>query len=306
MVHYLIRRLLNALIVMFGLSLIVFITLRLTGDPVAMLLQTGSPTNADIAEMRRLLDLDKPIPLQYFGFITKALTGDFGRSFRYSTPALSLVLERMPATIILTFGAMAIALLIAFPLGILSAVNRGNFIDFFSRIFSLVGVSMPNFWFGILLIIVFGVTLQWLPVSGSDGPQFLVLPALALGTPLAASLSRVLRSSMLEVLGADYIRTAQSKGLARSTVIVKHAVRNALIPMVTIIGLQFGILLGGAVIIETIFSWPGVGRLAVDSISSRDYPVVQTSVLLLGLIIVLVNLGVDVIYTMLDPRIQVS
>ncbi len=306
MLHYISKRFLNALLVLFGLSLLVFITLRMTGDPVAMLLQAGSPTNADIAEMRRLLDLDKPLPLQYLGFVTKAVTGDFGRSFRYSTPALGLVLERLPVTLSLTFAAMAIGLLLAFPLGILAAVNRGNFIDFFSRIFSLVGVSLPNFWLGILLIIIFGVTLQWFPVSGSDGPQYLVLPAFALGTPLAASLSRVLRSSMLDVLGADYIRTAQSKGLARRAVIIRHAVRNALIPVVTIIGLQFGALLGGAVIIETIFSWPGVGRLAVDSIGSRDYPVVQTSVLLLGIIVVLVNLAVDIIYTTLDPRIAFS
>ncbi len=294
----------NALLVLLGLSLIVFITLRLTGDPVAMMLQAGSPSQADIAEMRRLLDLDQPLPVQYLSFVAKAIVGDFGRSFRYSTPALGLVLERMPATLLLTLSAMSVGLLLAFPLGIISALNRGKFFDFISQTISLVGVSMPNFWFGILLILIFGVSLQWLPVSGSDGPEFLILPSIALGIPLMAVLARILRSSMLEVLSADYIRTARSKGLAKSTVIIKHAVRNALGPVVTIIGLQFGTLLGGAVIVETVFSWPGVGRLAVDSINSRDYPVVQTAVLLLGAILVLVNLIVDILYTVIDPRIS--
>ncbi len=294
----------NALLVLLGLSLVVFITLRLTGDPVAMMLQAGSPSKADIAEMRRLLDLDQPLPVQYLSFVGKAVVGDFGRSFRYSTPALGLVLQRMPATLTLTLAAMAVGLLLAFPLGILSALNRGKFVDFFGQIISMVGVSMPNFWFGILLILIFGVSLQWLPVSGSDGPQFLLLPAFALGIPLMAVLSRILRSSMLEVLSADYIRTARSKGLAKSTVVIKHAVRNALAPVITIIGLQFGTLLGGAVIVETVFSWPGVGRLAVDSINSRDYPVVQTTVLLLGAILVLVNLIIDILYTVIDPRIS--
>lgn len=304
MLKYIFKRLLNSLLVLLGLSLIVFITLRLTGDPVAMMLQTGSPSKADIAEMRRLLDLDQPLPVQYLNFVGKAIVGDFGRSFRYSTPALGLVLERMPATLLLTLSAMAVGLLLAFPLGIISALNRGKFFDFISQAISLVGVSMPNFWFGILLILIFGVSLQWLPVSGSDGPEFLILPSVALGIPLMAVLARILRSSMLEVLSADYIRTARSKGLAKSTVIIKHAVRNALGPVVTIIGLQFGTLLGGAVIVETVFSWPGVGRLAVDSISSRDYPVVQTTVLLLGAILVLVNLIVDILYTVIDPRIS--
>ncbi len=286
-----------------GLSLIVFITLRLTGDPVSMLLQAGSPSKADIAEMRRLLDLDKPLPVQYISFVGKALTGDFGRSFHYSTPALGLVLERMPATLTLTLSSMAVALVLAFPLGILSALNRGKLLDFVSQSISLLGVSMPNFWFGILLILIFGVSLQWLPVSGSDGPEYLIMPSVALGIPLMAVLARILRSSMLEVLNADYIRTARSKGLAKSTVVIRHSVRNALIPVVTIIGLQFGTLLGGAVIVETVFSWPGIGRLAVESISTRDYPVVQASVLLLGAILVLVNLIIDILYTVIDPRI---
>jgi len=303
MLRYILKRLLNALLVLLGLSLIVFITLRLTGDPVAMLLQAGSPSKSDIAEMRRLLDLDQPLPIQYVSFVGKALTGDFGRSFHYSTPALGLVLERMPATLTLTLSAMAVALVLAFPLGIISALNRGKFLDFVSQTISLLGVSMPNFWFGILLILIFGVSLQWLPVSGSDGPEYLIMPSIALGIPLMAVLARILRSSMLEVLNADYIRTARSKGLAKSTVIIRHSVRNALIPVVTIIGLQFGTLLGGAVIVETVFSWPGIGRLAVDSIGSRDYPVVQASVLLLGAILVIVNLIIDILYTVIDPRI---
>ena len=304
--NYLIQRLFYSIFVLIGISLIVFVTVRLTGDPVAMLLQDGNPSQEDLDEMRRLLDLDKPVPIQYANFLTKAVTGDFGRSFRYSTPALGLVLERMPATLQLTLAAMSVAVLIAFPLGIISAVSRGSFLDFSVRLVSLIGISMPNFWLGIILIIIFGVNLHWLPVSGSGGLKYLIMPSIALGSALAGTLTRLLRSSMLDVLSDDYIRTAHAKGLSGRMVLTRHALRNALIPVLTILGLQFGLLLGGAVIIENVFAWPGVGRLVVTSIGLRDYPVVQASVIVLALILLIVNLLVDFLYTVVDPRVTLD
>lgn len=304
--NYLVQRLVHAIFVLIGISLIVFITIRLTGDPVMMLLQDGNPSQEDIAEMRRLLDLDKPLPLQYLWFVGKAVTGDFGRSFHYSTPALPLVLERMPATILLTLSSMLVALVVAFPLGIISAVARGRLLDLGVRFFSLIGISMPNFWLGIILIIIFGVRLRWLPVSGNETFAHLVLPSVALGLSLSGSLTRILRSSMLDVLSADYMRTAQAKGLSRRTILIGHALRNAMIPVLTILGLQLGLLLGGAVIVENVFSWPGVGRLVVNSIGARDYPVVQAAVLLLAVILLVANLLVDLLYTVVDPRITLE
>lgn len=304
--NYLVQRLVHAIFVLIGISLIVFITIRLTGDPVMMLLRDGNPSQEDIDEMRRLLDLDKPLPIQYLWFVGKAVTGDFGRSFHYSTPALPLVLERMPATILLTLSSMLVALAVAFPLGIISAVARGRLLDLGVRFFSLIGVSMPNFWLGIILIIVFGVRLRWLPVSGNETFAHLVLPSVALGLSLAGSLTRILRSSMLDVLSADYIRTAQAKGLSRRTTLIGHALRNAMIPVLTILGLQLGLLLGGAVIVENVFSWPGVGRLVVNSIGARDYPVVQAAVLLLAVILLVANFLVDLLYTVVDPRITLE
>lgn len=303
MATYLIQRLAHALFVLVGISLIIFVTIRLTGDPVMMLLQDGNPSEEDIAEMRRLLDLDQPLPIQYVRFVGKAITGDFGRSFRYSTPAMELVLERMPATINLTLASMLVGILVAFPMGIISAVARGRVLDFGVRLFSLIGISMPNFWLGIILIIVFGVRLRWLPVSGNDSWRHLILPSIALGLALSGSLTRLLRSSMLDVLSEDYIRTARAKGLSRRTTLIGHALRNAMIPVLTILGLQFGLLLGGAVIVENVFSWPGVGRLVVNSIGARDYPVVQAAVILLAVILLTANLLVDLLYTVVDPRI---
>lgn len=304
--NYLVQRLVHAIFVLIGISLIVFITIRLTGDPVMMLLRDGNPSQEDIDEMRRLLDLDKPLPVQYLWFVGKAVTGDFGRSFHYSTPALPLVLERMPATILLTLSSMLVALVVAFPLGIISAVARGRLLDFGVRFFSLIGISMPNFWLGIILIIIFGVRLRWLPVSGNETFAHLVLPSVALGLSLSGSLTRILRSSMLDVLSADYIRTAQAKGLSRRTTLIGHALRNAMIPVLTILGLQLGLLLGGAVIVENVFSWPGVGRLVVNSIGARDYPVVQAAVLLLAVILLVANFLVDLLYTVVDPRITLE
>lgn len=304
--RYLAQRLIHAIFVLIGISLIVFITIRLTGDPVMMLLQDGNPSQEDIDEMRRLLDLDKPLPVQYIRFVGKAVTGDFGRSFRYSTPALELVLERMPSTITLTLSSMLVGILVAFPMGIISAIARGRLLDFGVRLFSLIGISMPNFWLGIILIIIFGVRLRWLPVSGNESWRHLILPSIALGLALSGSLTRLLRSNMLDVLSEDYIRTAQAKGLSRRVTLIGHALRNAMIPVLTILGLQFGLLLGGAVIVENVFSWPGVGRLVVNSIGARDYPVVQAAVLLLAVILLIANLLVDLLYTVVDPRIALE
>lgn len=304
--RYFVQRIYHSIFVLIGISLVVFVAIRLTGDPIAMMMQDGNPSEEDIAEMRRLLDLDKPMPVQYATFLAKAVTGDFGTSFRYRAPAINLVLDRMPATLQLTLASMAVAVLIAFPMGMLGALNRGGFIDFGVRMLSLIGISMPNFWLGIILILIFGVYLQWLPVSGNDGPEYLIMPAIALGMALAGTLTRLLRSSMLDVLSEDYIRTARAKGLGRRSVLTVHALRNALMPVITILGLQFGLLLGGAVIVENVFAWPGVGRLVVNAIGVRDYPVVQAAVVLLALILLLVNLAVDLLYTVVDPRVRLE
>jgi peptide/nickel transport system permease protein len=311
--NYIVRRLLYSVIVLLGVVTVVFITLRLTGDPVQMLLAEGNPSQEDIEELRRVLALDKPLPLQYVDTISKMARGDFGRSFRYGTPALNEVIRRMPATLELAGGAYVVALLIAIPTGILSAIRRGGAVDFFSRLVSLVGVSFPNFWLGLMLILLFAVQLQWLPASGRapDGGfvnklESLILPSLTLGAGLAAVLTRLLRSSMLDVMGSEYIKVARAKGLRDSHVIWRHALKNAMIPVVTIMGLQVGFLLGGSVIVEVVFSWPGVGRLAVDAIGNRDYPVVQAAVVFLASFLILANLIVDLLYSWLDPRITYS
>ena len=306
MLIYFVRRVYNSVFVLIGISLMVFVSIRSTGDPIALMMKDGNPSAEDILKMRRLLNLDKPIPVQYASFLANAVTGDFGESFRYKVPAFKLVLDRMPATIQLTLASVAVGVLIAFPMGILGALNRGSYIDFGVRSFSLIGMSIPNFWFGIVLILFFGVYLRWLPVSGNDGPEHLIMPAGALGMSLAGTLARLLRSSMLEVMSEDYIRTAQAKGIRISSVLAVHALRNALMPVVTVIGLQFGLLLGGAVIIENVFAWPGVGRLVVNAIGVRDYPVVQAAILMLALILVLVNLAVDLLYRVIDPRVRLE
>lgn len=302
---------LYSILVLLGVTLIVFFTLRISGDPVALLLREGNPSAEDIETLRRSLHLDRPLYEQYFQFVAGAVTGDFGNSLRYKTPAFNEVMDRMPATIELALAAYFFALLIAFPLGILSAVKRGGGVDFFSRLVSLIGISFPSFWLGLLLILVFGVKLRWLPVSGrGDGIvseiESLIMPAVTLGLIFSATLTRLIRSSMLEVLNSDYIRTARAKGLRETIVLVRHALRNALIPVVTLAGLQFGFLLSGSVVVEVVFSWPGVGRLAVDAINNRDYPVVQACVTLFGAILILANLAVDISYAVIDPRITYS
>jgi len=308
---YIIRRLFYSMLVLIGVTLLVFVAMRLSGDPVQLLLQQGNPTPEDIANLRHALQLDRPLYEQYVSFLFHAMQGDFGTSLRYKTPAFNEVMSRMPATLELAIAAYLFALVLAVPTGILSAVKRGGFVDFMSRFVSLIGLSFPGFWLGLILILIFSVKLKWLPVSGRGHGlvgelKSLILPALTLGIVYAATLTRLIRSSMLEVLGADYIRTARAKGLRDRVVLVRHALRNALIPVVTLAGLQIGFLLGGAVIIEVVFSWPGVGRLVVDAIGFRDYPLVQAAVTILAVILIAVNLLVDLLYAVIDPRIHYS
>jgi peptide/nickel transport system permease protein len=307
--RFLIRRLLYSVVVLFGVTLLVFITLRLSGDPVQLLLRDGNPTQEDIERLRHALKLDRPLPVQYVDFVVSGVQGDFGESLRYRTPALDEVLSRLPATLELSIAGYLFALLLAIPTGIVSAVKRGGPADFLSRFISLIGVSFPSFWLGLVLILLFSVRLKWLPVSGrgegfEESVKSLILPGVTLGTAYAATLMRLLRSSLLEVLNQDFIRTARAKGLRDRAVLVRHALRNALIPAITVAGLQIGFLLSGSVIVEVVFSWPGVGRLVVDAIGARDYPIVQAAVVLLATALILINLFVDIIYALVDPRIS--
>lgn len=306
MLNYIIRRVLHSIFVVIAISLIVFIAIRLTGDPVTLMFGDGEPSTQAIEEIRERLGLNQPIYLQYITFLKDLVTFDLGFSYRSGENVTTLILERMPATLALTFGGIFVALLIAFPVGIISAVKRGTFLDLGGRVFSLLGISFPNFWLGIMLILVFSVTLQWFPASGYNGIQYLVLPSIALGLILSGILARLVRSSMLEVMNHQYMNTARSKGISEWAVIIKHGFRTALIPTVTYIGIQFGSLLGGTVIIEQVFSWPGVGRMIVDAISQRDFPVVQGGVIMLALLMVGVNLIIDLSYAIIDPRIKVG
>ena len=309
--RYIFRRLIYSALVLFGVALTVFVAMRLSGDPVQLLLREGNPTQEDIDRLRHAMQLDQPLYQQFFTFAVNAVQGDFGESLRYKTPALDEIISRIPATLELSIAAYLFALLIAIPTGIISAVRRGGAVDFLSRTLSVLGASFPSFWLGLLLILVFAVRLKWLPVSGrgsgvSGSLEALVLPAITLGLAYAASLARLLRSSMLDVLSQDFVRTARAKGLRERSVLMRHALRNALIPVVTLAGIQIGYLLSGSVIVEVVFSWPGVGRLIVDSIGARDYPVVQAAVIMLALALIIVNLLVDILYALIDPRIHYS
>ncbi|HJF31401.1 MAG TPA: ABC transporter permease [Sporosarcina psychrophila] len=304
MIAYITRRLLHTVLVVLAISVIIFFSIRLTGDPVSVMFSAGEPSKEAIAEVRTALGLDKPLYVQYGIFLKGLVTLDFGESFRSGTAVSSLIYERLGATLMLALGGILVAVLIAFPVGILSAVKRGTSVDFFGRIFSLIGISFPNFWLGIMLILIFAVNLKWLPSSGFDGFSSLILPSITLGMILSGILARLIRSSMLEVLNQQYMSTARSKGISEWSVIIKHGFRNALLPTITFLGLQFGSLLGGTVIVEQVFSWPGIGRLIIDAINQRDYPVIQGGVIFLAIIMVIVNLIVDLSYTLIDPRIK--
>ncbi|MFI5377232.1 MAG: nickel ABC transporter permease [Candidatus Rokuibacteriota bacterium] len=300
---YLLRRLWQSLLVLFGVSVVVFLILHLTGDPAALLLPPDA-TAEDIAKFRTAMGFDDPVAVQYVRFLKGAVRGDFGESLRHGEPAMGLVLERLPATFELAGAGLLIALTLAIPAGIVSAVRRNTTVDYVSTVVALLGQAMPTFWLGIMLILVFSVRLNWLPSSGRGSLEHLILPAITLGLFTTARITRLTRSGMLEVLGQDYIRTARAKGMGEPPVVWKHALKNASIPIVTIVGIELGTLLGGSVITETIFAWPGVGRLSVQAIFNRDYPVVQSAVFLLASTFVIVNLLVDVVYTYLDPRIR--
>ena len=300
---YLLRRLSQSILVLFGVSFVVFFILYLTGDPALVLLPPEASAE-DIRRFREAMGFNDPFVVQYGRFLAGALRGDFGQSIRHGEPAFHLVIERMPATFKLAGAGLLIALCLAIPAGIISAVRRNTIADYISTVVALLGQSMPTFWLGIMLILVFSVQFNLLPSSGRGGLTHLVLPAITLGLFTTARITRLTRSGMLEVLNQDYIRTARAKGVSNPPIVWKHALKNAAIPIVTIVGIELGTLLGGSVITETIFAWPGVGRLSVQAIYNRDYPVVQAAVFLLATTFVLVNLIVDVVYTYLDPRIR--
>lgn len=301
--RFIISRLLQLAITLFVVSLIVFFLVRLKGDPIAVM---APPTfnEQQIQQLREAWGFDKPLWEQYVVFLRKAITGDFGQSIQARRPAMELVLERLGWTYLLAFTSAIIGLVVAIPLGVISAVKRNSPIDLASTALASLGTAMPSFWLGLMLILLFSVQLRILPAFGALEPKAIIMPALTLGVGMAARLSRLTRSSMLEVLGADYIRTARAKGLHERMIIIGHALRNAWIPVVTALGLQLGWLLGGSVIVEAVFAWPGLGRLMIESINVRDITVVQAGLFWFALSFILINLIVDILYTYLDPRIR--
>ncbi|HXU88487.1 MAG TPA: ABC transporter permease [Methylomirabilota bacterium] len=302
-VSFLATRLARALVAVWLVSTVVFVVMRLSGDPVPLLLPPDAP-RSEYARVARELGIDRPLPVQYAVFLGNALRGDFGRSIHFRQPAADVVVGYLPATAELGLTAFAVALVIAIPIGVVSAVRRNSLVDQITMAVALVGQSAPTFFVGIFLILVLSLKAGWLPTSGRGDWSNLVLPALTLGAFAMASIARLTRSALLEVLRADYVRTARAKGLRERAVVIKHALRNAAIPIVTITALQFGTLLGGAVVTETVFAWPGIGRLAIQSIYNRDYPVVQCVVFLSALLFIVINLTVELVYGVLDPRIR--
>jgi len=303
---YILRRVAQSALTLLGVSVLVFVILRvLPGDPARMLLPDGAP-EAAVAELNRQLGLREPLIVQYGLFLRSVAHGDFGQSFQYRAPALRVVLERLPATVQLTAAAMLVTIAAGVSLGIVTAVLRGTRYDVAGTILAVLGQSLPNFWLGIMLILLFGVALRWLPTSGFASWTSLVLPAVTLAAFPTALVARLTRSSMLEILNRDYVRTGRAKGLTEPSVVLRHALRNAAIPVLTVIGLQIGSLLGGAVITESVFAWPGMGKLIVDAIFFRDFPVVQTVLILSATVFVAINLLVDLLYTVIDPRIRYS
>ena len=306
MFHYIIRRLFLMIPILFGVSTLVFFIIHFVpGDPIDILMgETALDVNKEI--LRKALHLDKPLMVQYGYYLAGLIHGDLGVSLITNKPVLSTILSRYPATMQLSLAAMIIAVMIAIPLGVLAAVKKYSIIDNGSMFISLLGVSMPTFWLGPLLIVLFSIQFDILPVSGRDGITHIILPALTLGTALAGILTRMTRSSLLEVITNDYVRTARAKGMRESRVIFKHALMNALIPIITVLGLQFGVLLAGSIITESIFAWPGIGREIVTALQKRDYPMVQGCVLFISFTYVIVNLLTDIMYSIIDPRIRIG
>ncbi|MGQ0568517.1 MAG: ABC transporter permease [Armatimonadota bacterium] len=303
MTRYIISRLLRALLVTLGLTFAVFLVVKASGDPVRIMLPPYA-TVQDELEMRQALGLDRPWVTQYLTFLSRITRGDFGRSIHYRQAALPLVLQHVPATLQLATTALVIALVIGIPLGVAGAIREGTFIDGAAITLGVIGRSVPDFWLGVMLILLFSVTLRWLPTSGRGGVTHLILPGITLATGFIAQIVLLVRTGMLDVLREDYIRTARAKGLSARVVHYRHAFRNALIPVLTLVGLRFGSLLGGAVITEAVFAWPGVGMVAAAAVFARDFPLVSAAVVVLSIWIVLANLIVDIAYAFIDPRIS--
>ena len=304
--NFLLRRLLLLIPVLWGVATLVFLLLHfIPGDPVDLMLG-DSALGTDRETLRDQLGLNDPLIIQYLRYFGDLLQGDWGTSLFSNKPVFEEIMERVPATMELMLGAMVVTILVAMPLGLIAAVNKGTWIDQGAMIFSLLGVSIPNFWLGPMLILLFSIHFDLLPVNERGGLEHLILPALTLGTSLASILARITRSSVVETLQAEYIRTARSKGISELRILFRHALRNALIPIVTVIGLQVGVLLSGAIITEAIFDWPGLGNLLISAINSRNYPLVQGCVLFIAGSYVMVNLVIDLLYAYLDPRIRLS
>ncbi|MDQ6832301.1 MAG: ABC transporter permease [Chloroflexota bacterium] len=298
---YIANRLLQTAVVIVGISMIAFMITYLVGDPLAVLLPLDAPKEQrDV--YRHALGLDQPLPMQYYHFVSRVTTGNFGDSYVIHKPAYQLIVERMPATLLLTFSGLLVALMIAVPLGILAAYHKNSWIDNLSTVIAVAGSAMPIYWLGLMLIILFGVRLRWLPPSGYGSWRNLIMPAFTLGVFLAPITMRLVRSGMLDTLSQDYIRVARAKGLTERAVLSRHALKNVMIPVISVLGLQFGQLLGGAIVTETTFAWPGVASQAVSSIQNQDRPVVQAAVIILATLICLVNLGIDILVAFLDPR----
>jgi len=303
MQRYIATRILYACVSLILLSITIFYLARITGDPAILMAEPGAKEE-DLQMIRQEFGLDKPVIVQYYVFMKNMARGDFGKSIYYRVPAFELYLQRLPASLLLALVAMVISLVLGIPIGILSAVRVNSWIDSFGKIFALLGLSLPSFWVGLVLILVFSVSLGWLPSSGAESWRHILMPAFALGWVFAAAHMRLARSAMLEVLGSEYVKLARIKGLSEQLVIVKHAFKNAIIPVLTLAGLNFGQMVNVAIVVESIFAWPGVGRLLYEGISFRDFPVVQTNVLLGGILVVGLSLVVDILYAYIDPRIR--
>ena len=304
MLSYLIKRLLSTIPVLIGISLLLFFMLRmLPGDP-AQVLAGQMATPEEIENIRHQLGLDRPIYEQYVTYLSRLARFDLGRSARTQNPVTQEIWARLPNTLLLAVVAITLACLFGIPAGIISAVRPYSWIDYLVTTSALFGMSMPVFWLGLMLVVVFSVILKWLPAGGTGSWQNVILPSVTLAAFVVAFIARMTRSTMLETLSQDFTTTARSKGLQERVVVIKHAFKNAMIPIITVVGLQFGLLLGGAVLTETVFAWPGIGRLIVDSILARDYPVIQGTILIFGLLYIMVNLVVDLIYALVDPRIR--
>jgi peptide/nickel transport system permease protein len=303
MLRYFVSKLALSILLLIGVLALSFFMLRVTGDPVSLMLpREASPE--EVAAFREVMGFNRPLGVQFWDFITGAAVGDFGNSLHYGSPALPMVLQRLPATVELASVGLLMAVIVGIPLGLAGGLNPGSVLDSIGRFFGLLGQSTPNFWLGLILILVFAVRLRWFPAFGRDEPKSVILPAFVLGLAVSSQILRMTRSTVLEVRGEDYIRTAQSKGLHPRTIYLKHVLRNVTIPLVSVIGVQFGYMLGGSIYIETIYAWPGMGQLLQQAIGWRDFPLVQALAVFTSVVVLALNLVTDLAYTLLDPRIR--